>query len=180
MQQDIIEFRKIIEHRLDENWKSFTLLFNMNHYGNCISIMCQELDQMIAILFLLNRNEVERKHLINLSTNNHKWYFLDYETKKNYINEKDLINFADTLIGWDKSIYEFGLSFNKLSINFNYLMKDPIVGMSESDKSKIYTYIKTYHSYEFPVQFGLKELVPLLKEVFTIITAKIGAYLEKL
>jgi hypothetical protein len=180
MQQDIIEFRKIIEHRLDENWKSFKLLFSMNHYGNCISIMCQELDQMISLLFLLNRSEVERKHLINLSANNHKWYFLDYDVKKKYINEKDIILFADTLEGWDKSIYEFGLSFNKLSINFNYLMKDPIKGMSDSEKNQIYTFIKDYHDNEFPKQFDQKELVPLLEEVFTIITKKIGAYLDKL
>jgi hypothetical protein len=180
MQHDLIEFKQMIRHRLDENWKSFNILLKMNHYGNCISIMCQELDQMIAILFLLNRNEAERKHLLNLSANSHRWYFQNNEDKKQYITEKDLFSFADTLEGWDKDIYEFGLSFNKLSINYNYLMKDPIIGMNDSDKKKIFTYINKYHDTNFPLKFKLMELVPLLEEVFYRITENIGIYLEKL
>jgi hypothetical protein len=180
MQQNIIEYKQLINHRLEENWKSFKILFNMKHYGNCISIMCQELDQMISILFILNRNEYEQNHLINLSANSHKWYFLDGENKKNYIVEKDLIEYADTFVGWEKSIYEFGLSFHKLSINYNYLLKDPILGMSDIEKKHISDYIKEYHDSNFNNEFGIQELVPFLENIFTSITQRIGTFLDKL
>ena len=180
MQDDRIEYKQLINHRLEENWKSFNLLFNMKHYGNCISILCQELDQMISILFVLNRNEYERNHLINLSANSHRWYFLDENNKKIYVVEKDLIAYADSLKGWEKSIYEFGLSFQKLSINFNYLLKDPIQGMSEMERKQISDYIQEYHDKSFPDTFGILELVPLLEKIFTSITQRIGSYLDKI
>jgi hypothetical protein len=180
MQLALVEYKKLINHRLEENWKSFKILFNMKHYGNCISIMCQELDQMISILFILNRNENDRNHLINLSANSHKWFFLDWDNKKQYIGEKEIIEFSDTLVDWEKRIYEFGLSFHKLSVNFNYLLKDPILGMSEMDKQHISDYIKEYHDSNFGNEFGIQELVPFLEIVFTSITQRIGTYLEKL
>jgi hypothetical protein len=114
------EYKKMINHRLEENIKSFKLLYGIKHYGNCISIMCQELDQIIRLLFLLNSSSNEKKQFINSSINNHKWYIVNSLNKKENITDEMLLKFTETLNGWDKSIYEFGFSFKSLSNNFNY------------------------------------------------------------
>ena len=180
MISEIVEYKKIISHRLDENWKSFKVLFGIQHYGNCISIMCQELDQIISLLFLLNRNKYEKEHLLKLSINSQKWYFKNNENKKEYITEKVLVDFADSLTGWEKSIYEFGLSFQSISTNFNYLLRDPVKSMGENERKQISNYIREYHKKDFNDDFTLDDLIPVLEEIFQRISNNLISYLDKI
>jgi hypothetical protein len=174
------EYKRIISQRLGENWKSFKILFGLKHYGNCISIMCQELDQIISLLFLLNRNQYEKEHLVRLSINSQKWFFLNGDNKKVYITEKEIINYADSLQGWEKGIYEFGLSFQCLSKNFNYLLRDPMKSMSENERRQISDYIKEYHNTVFNDNFSLDDLIPLLEDIFKTITSNLLIYMDKI
>ena len=174
------EYKKLISHRLKENMKSFKLLYEIQHYGNCISIMCQELDQVINLLFLLNSNKDDKKSFIYSSINNQKWYKTTKENNKVYITEEMIVRFAETLQGWDKSIYEFGLSFNSLSKSFNYGSRDPIKSMTEMDREKLYNYIKEYHNKEFPIHFSLNDLIPVLPLIINEISIKLKDYLDKI
>jgi hypothetical protein len=174
------EYKKLINHRLAENVKSFKLLFDIQHYGNCISIMCQELDQVISLLFLLNSNSDDKKLFINSSINSQKWYVLNRENKKEYITDEMLVKFAESLKGWDKSIYEFGLSFGSLSKNFNYGSRDPIKSMNDFERDKLYSYIKEYHNNDFKRDFSLNELIPVLPLIIEEISKKLKIYMEKI
>lgn len=173
-------YKKMIGHRLEENIKSFKLLFDIKHYGNCISIMCQELDQVVSLLFLLNSDKHNKKSFIQSSINSQKWYVISKENKREYVTEEMIVRFAETLSGWDKSIYEFGLSFSNLSKNFNYGSKDPIKSMNDGDREKLYAYIKEYHDKDFPSDFSLNELIPVLPLIIKEISDKLNLYLDRI
>jgi len=174
------EYKQLIEHRLKENIKSFELLFGLKHYGNCISILCQELDQIVRLLFLLNSRAEDRRLFMESSINSHKWFRMNSENKKELITEEILLKFTDTLNGWDRAVYEFGFAFNNLSSNFNYGSKDPIKSMSDVDRQNLYKYITEYHVKDFPREFTLGDLVPILPAIIKLISKNLLAYLEML
>ena len=100
--------------------------------------------------------------------------------KKDYITDEMLVKFADSLSGWDKSIYEFGLSFDSLSKNFNYGSRDPIKSMNDLERDQLYNYIKEYHNIEFKRDFSLNELIPVLPLIIEKISNKLKIYMEKI
>jgi hypothetical protein len=174
------EYKKLIFQRLYENRKSFDLLFGIKHYGNCISIMCQELDQVIKILFLLNSKKDDQKQFIESSINSQKWYIIGSNNKKEYVTDDVVIQYSETLVGWDKSIYEFGLAFGNIANTFNYGTRDPIKGIGENDKNKIYRYIIEYHNKDFPENYDLGNLIIELPTIFNKISNNLKSYLDKL
>jgi hypothetical protein len=174
------EYKMLIKHRLSENMKSFKILYDIKHYGNCVSIMCQELNQIMKLLFLLNSNPDDRKLFIHATVNSQKWYTLTRDNKKEYITDEMQIEYAKSLSGWDKSIYEFGLSFNNLSTNLNYGSKDPIKSMSEYDRGKLLSYIQEYHMEELPADFILDDIIPVLPLILEEISNKLQIYLRKI
>lgn len=170
----------MISNRLEENIKSFDLLYSLKHYGNCISIMCQELDQIVRILYLMNCGIDSKKQLISSSINNQKWHITHIDNQKEYITDEILVNFSKSLKGWDQSIIEFGYLFKSISVNYNYGLRDPIKSMSEPDRVAIYTYIKNYHVENFPMQFSTDDLIPILPMIMKLIGEKLNDYLNAL
>jgi hypothetical protein len=174
------EYIHLITHRLEENWKSFSILLKIKHYGNCISIMCQELDQIIRLLFLIKSRSYERKQLINLAINSQKWYLLGENNKKEYITDEILFKFTDSLKGWERSFYEFGFSFKHLSTNYNYLLKDPIINLKKIERERIYNYIKEYHVQDWPINYTLDDIIPVLPLIFEKLSQNLSLYLAQL
>jgi hypothetical protein len=174
------EYKNLITHRLEENWKSFKLLFDIKHYGNCISLMCQELDQYITVLFLLKQNMERRNHLISLSINSQKWYIVGSDNKKEYITDDVLLKFTDSLTGWERSIYEIGFIFKHLTVNSNYVLKNPILSLDHIERKQIRDYIFEYHTTELPEEYKIEELVPILPLVFERISDNIKIYIVNL
>jgi hypothetical protein len=174
------EYKNLITHRLEENWKSFKLLFDIKHYGNCISLMCQELDQFIIVLYLLKQDLYRRNHLIGLSINSQKWFIIGKDTKKEYINDDVLLNFANSLTGWERSIYEIGFIFKHLTVNSNYVLKNPILSLDEAERKLIHEYVFEYHTKELPKEYKIDDLVPILPLVFEKISDSLKSYMVNL
>ena len=172
------QFRRLISKRLEENWKSFTILYDINHYGNCISILCQELDQYIRLLYLMKQPKHIKDQLLSNSINDQKWHTIGNDNKKVFIVDKDIEDFAKGLKGWEFDIFEFRNVFYKVNSNFNYILKDPIKGLNDSERELIYKYIREYHDSNFGNDFTIKELVPLLPVIFGRISEKIKGYFE--
>jgi len=180
MISEMEEYKNLVTHRLDENLKSFNLLYGMKHYGNCISIMCQELDQIIRVLYLRNSSKIEQQQLMYCTITNHKWFIVNRENKKEYITDEVLLRFTKTLTGWDQNIYEFGFSFKNLTNNYNYGSRDPIKSMSAADRAKLEKYISEYHVHDFKKDFTLDDLIPVLPMIIDEISAKLKSYIEKI
>jgi hypothetical protein len=171
-----VEYNKLITHRLEENWRSFTILFDLKHYGNCISIMCQELDQYIKILFLLKQTKQIRDQLIHNSINDQKWSIINSDNKKEYITDQKLNEFAGNLVGWEARVFQFGCVFKNISNNFNYMLKDPIKSLDDSERALIHEYIREYHDSSFSKDYTITELVPILPMILKEISDSIRKY----
>ena len=170
------EYQKMIKQRLDENTKSFNILFELKNYCNCISIMCQELDQYIRLLYLVKQPAAIRDVFINNSINDKKWYSIGDDNKKAYITDKDINEFAKILTGWEAEVFEFRKVFKNLSLNINYMLRDPIKGLDDFERSVIYEYVKKYHDPEFSYKYTIKELIPELPLIFGKISDSIHEY----
>ena len=170
------EYRKLVIRRLEENHKSFDILFELKNYGNCISILCQELDQYIHMLYLLKQPQDIRDRYIANSINDQKWYSLSADNKKKYVTDEDIDNFAMTLNGWELGIFHFKKAFNDISKNFNYMLKDPIKGLDRCEKNVIFRYIKEYHDPSFSTEYTISEFIPKLPMVFKKVADSIHRY----
>jgi len=107
-----------------------------------------------------------KDQLLSNSINDQKWYIVGSDNKKVYIVDKDIEDFAKELKGWEFDIFEFRNVFYKVNNNFNYILKDPIKGLNDSERELIYKYVKEYHDPEFKNDYTIKELVPVLPIIF--------------
>jgi hypothetical protein len=142
--------------------------------------MCQELDQIMKLLFLLSKNKIEKGQFMEASIENHKWFVLNKENKKEYITDEDIVKYSESLSGWDKSIYEFGLAFSHLTNSFNYGSKDPIKSMNDLYRNMLYDYVKEYHDENFPKDFCLDDLIPILPMILDSISLHLQSYMKEL
>jgi len=166
------EYVKLVCQRLEENWKSFSILFSMKHYGNCISIMRQELEQSINVLFLIKQRNMDRDYLIDLAINNKKWHVI-VDAKKENITEEVLRKFSRSLDGWERKVYEFGFAFKSLSVNYNYMLKNPIVSLNEEERNSIHAYIEEYHDASFPHDFTIEDVIPIIPRIFAVLSERL-------
>lgn len=148
----------------------------MKHYGSCISLLCQELNQVVRVLYLLNIAPDERNRLIEFTLNDKKWYIAEANRKKKYITEETFSVFTNSFGGWEKAICEFGESFKTVSGSLTHPMKDPVTALQADERDKIHRYITSYHDRNFPANFTIDELTPMLPVVFDRIAESLRAY----
>lgn len=165
-----------MEHRLDDARKSFDILFGMKHYGSCISLLCQELNQVVRVRYLLNITPDERNRLIDFTLNDKKWYVAEANRKKKYLTDETFTAFAHSFDGWERAVCEFGESFKAISGSLNHPMKDPVAGLREDERDKIHRYIARYHDSNFPANFTIDELNPMLPMVFDRVAESLRKY----
>lgn len=165
-----------MEHRLEDARKSFDILYGMKHYGSCISLLCQELNQVVRVLYLLNTAPTERNRLIEFTLNDKKWYVAEEDRKKKYITDETFAAFANSFDGWEKAICEFGDSFRTVSSSLTHPTKDPVSALGSEERDKIHRYIASYHDGNFPENFTIEQLNPILPRVFDRIAERLREY----
>ena len=57
-------FCQLLRKRSEENKNSFEVLFRNRLYGNCFSVLRQELDSMVNVIYLLNETDLSLDDLI--------------------------------------------------------------------------------------------------------------------
>src|SRR5690554_1366354 len=123
MENNTQTFVETIRNRSNENKKSITLLLNNQLFGNCFSIIRQELDSMIRVIYLLNVIDLDqREKLINQTLIGQKWRIKNENGKTISITDRDMVELSNSLFGWTKSVYKFGCAFIHLSDFHNYLV----------------------------------------------------------
>jgi hypothetical protein len=92
--------------------------------GQMVSILRQELDSLVRVIFLLAQTDrAYRTKLIEASVSGKKW---TANGPRRQITDREMIDLADTLHGWTKSVYSFGCAFIHLSSLHDYRMRDPL------------------------------------------------------
>jgi hypothetical protein len=101
------KFIEIVKFRSAENSKSINLLFDNGIIGNCISILRQELDSFIRVIYLGKLGDMnERQRLMGLSINGQEWNELTINGKLRKITDRDMVNFANVLFGYISYVYK--------------------------------------------------------------------------
>jgi len=175
------KFCKILRNRSIENKKSFDVLFANKLYGNCFSVLRQELDSMVRVVYLLNISEIDKRNLLIQKTlNGDKWTFINHNNKVQNITDRDMVDISNELWGWTQNVYKFGCSFIHLSNFHNYLTEDPFMALSDTQKEDIINQINNYHSANLNLNSSLEEIIPYLPNIMEKITANFECNIRSL
>jgi len=167
------KFISIIRKRSEENENSLKLLYEKKLFGTAVSILRQELDSMVRVIFISNQSVEDRKNLVSLTLSNQKW-----KIKNRNITDKEMVELSKSLRGWVSYVYNFGCAFIHLSSCHNYEQDDPFLTLNECDKRNISLYMKQYHFYQGGLTF--EKIANYLPDVFNKIKSNLWLYLKDL
>ncbi len=177
---EIIEkFCNQVSLRTAENYSAFNLLVESECFGVAIGILRQELDSLIRVSYLWHEDiEInEGLKLMQDSLNGKKWEKLSVKGKKIKITDREMVELARHLGGWEKVIYDFGCNLIHLSNYHSYKECDPLVALSSDKKAEIVSYLRSYHCYPHSgLNFDL--LKPYLPKVIEKLKDNINYFLE--
>lgn len=169
------KFCNIARKRSEENKNAFKILYQSNLYGQTISVLRQEIDTLVRILFLLNQPVSVRTELINQTFEGKKW-----KIGKTQITDKVMVELADELNGWTRNVYKFGCGFIHLSNFHDYQNENIFDKLEEIDKKNIISYLNTYHGFGFEGELNTKSIIPYLPKIFDKIRGNLECYIEYL
>lgn len=181
MNRDLTIFLDQVKNRSIENKRAFRLLFESNLYGVAIGILRQELDSLIRLSYLwIPETSVEvAQSLVEKSVSGDKWKVVNHKGKEVKLTDRDMLNLASHLGGWEQTIYMFGCKLIHLSDYHLYLDKDPFETIPQSEKEEIIGYLLAYHNYP-KTDICFDDLVDYLPKVMDKLSDNVEFYIEEL
>jgi hypothetical protein len=167
--------------RSSENEKAFEILIENECYGVAAGLLRQELDTLIRIAYLCygNLDEYEVQRLLRDSVEGRRWKKINAKGKIIPVTDREMVNLAKEIGGWEGYVYDFGCKFIHLSDAHNYKFADPISSISEADRGIIIGYLKEKHEYPYN-ELTFELIKPFLSNVMKKITDNIGDLSEML
>lgn len=175
---ELTVFCRQIRSRSSDHRKAIYLLFQAEIYSQTISILRQELDSMVRVIYLLSVDDIEyRRKLIKDSVEGRQWRSKDGKKK---ITDKEMVDHANELQGWARSVYKFGCSFIHLSAFHDYNDRDPLGLIAEEEKEDIIRHIRSYHGGPFTRSPTIKDLYPYFPMIFDKVSGNLECYIKDL
>ena len=173
---NIEQFCKIVRQRSKENKQSVSLLSRTGLTGQVMSVLRQEIDSMVRVIFLLSKPIDERNHLINLTLTGKKWKLRNNAN----VTDKQMVELADTLNGWTESVYKFGCAFIHLSSFHDYAFNDPFENLEQDEIQSIKTHLNNYHGFPLTTELTMQSISFYLPMVFDKIEGNLECYIKNL
>ena len=171
-------FCRQVRARSNEHRKTIRLLYPARLSSQIVSVLRQELDSMIRVIYLLSiSNMVYRDELIRASVEGRQWTTKD---SKRRVTDRDMVNLANKLQGWTESVYRFGCAFVHLSSFHDYQERDPMDMISDDEKRAILEHMRHYHGGPSKPDPTFNDLVPYLPRVFEKIASNLEHYVQDL
>jgi hypothetical protein len=171
-------FVRQVRERSRENAESLRLLHSKSLHANVVSILRQELDSLVRVIFLLSQtNRAYRSALIADSVEGRPWTKKD---GKGRITDREMLDLSKDLFNWAKNVYEFGCAFIHLSSFHDYATRDPMESVSAAERSTITSYLNYYHLVHLGPNVKFSEILPYLPGVFDKISSNLECYLKDL
>lgn len=175
---DLEMFCRQVRARSYENAEAIALLHRGGVTSQVVSVLRQELDSMVRVIFLLSIDDMAyRERLIKDSVEGRRWKTKD--GKKN-ITDKEMVDLANTLHGWTASVYKFGCAFIHLSNLHDHNDRDPTDGLAAVEKADLLHYLRYYHGGPTEQDPKMRHIVPLLPSVFQKIASNLEWYIKSL
>ena len=146
-----------------------------------MSILRQEVDSMIRVIYLLSINDLKlRESLLSSTLEGKKWRVPNSNGKMKTVTDKDMVELSQKLHGWSKSVYKFGCSFIHLSDYHNYISQNPFESLPKEEQQNILKHLKYYHGGPFSDCPTMQELSLFLPQVLMKISDNLECYLKQL
>jgi hypothetical protein len=146
--------------------------------GQMVSILRQELDSLVRVIFLLAQDDRSyREQLVEASVQGARW---KKKGSNAHVTDRDMVILADKLHNWTKSVYAFGCAFIHLSNLHDYRTRDPLAQIPADERNAVLRHLRYYHggpAQELPT---FADVVPFLPRVFEKIADNLRCYVDSL
>jgi hypothetical protein len=170
-------FLRQVRSRSLEHQRAMELLVSARLAGQMVSVLRQELDSMVRVIYLLTQSPERRELLIDASVRGEKW---SQETSRAKVTDKEMVELAQALQGWTQSVYKFGCAFIHLSGLHDYNDRDPLSQLPVEERRDILEHCRYYHGGPAPTAEHFEDLVPYLPRALEKIAGNLESYLEAL
>ncbi|MES2874333.1 MAG: hypothetical protein V4708_11470 [Bacteroidota bacterium] len=171
------QFCRILRERSAEHLSAGRLIFANGLYGQVISILRQELDSMVRVIFLLNQDLSIRQHLIGQTLLNTKWTLPNSRTN---VSDRNMVDLANKLYGWTNSVYKLGCAFIHLSPLADYRNKNPFRQLSSIEIKYIKQHLHEYHNFPLTDDLSIATVSPYLLKVLDKVSDNLECYIVDL
>ncbi len=182
MNANIRTFCDMIRNRSEENRQaiqSFSRPYGV--LSPLLSILRQELDSMIRVIYLLAINDLtERQRLIDSTVQGERWKVRTTKGKWREVTDREMVDLSQRLQGWTKSVYKFGCAFVHLSDYHNHLAENPFDKLEASEKKDILSHMRNYHGGPCHNNPDMTELSFYVPQVFEKIASNLECYLKQI
>ena len=132
---------------------------------------------MVRVIYLLSQDVIRRSQLIEDSVAGRKWAQPDSHGS---VTDREMVDLAQSLQGWTKSVYRFGCAFIHLSALHDYNDRDPLLHLPEPERQDILDHCRHYHGGPLDARVTFAEVIPYLPRVFDKIAHNLESYLSQL
>ena len=173
---NILTFCRQVRARSAENRQATSAVRTLP--GQMVSILRQELDSLVRVVFLLSQSDrTYRTKLIEDSVAGRRW---NRRNSKHSVTDREMVELADTLHGWTKSVYSFGCAFIHLSSFHDHQVRDPLDQISVEERDAILAHLRYYHGGPPGPSPRFADVVPLMPRVFEKIADNLECYIKDL
>lgn len=173
---DLEAFCRQVRARSAENRQAMMAVRHLP--GQMVSILRQELDSLVRVIFLLAQEDREyRQHLIRDSVAGRRWR---HTGTNRPVTDREMVELTDTLHGWTESVYAFGCAFIHLSSFHDHQTRDPLDQVSDAERASILNHLRYYHGGPTGTSPRFSDVVPFLPKVLTKIAGNLECYLKSL
>jgi len=171
----------LIQKRSEENKNALNLLVSQRLFGACISILRQELDSFIRVMYLGRLSDTsERERLMNQTLSGEKWTVLTTNSKWKQVTDKNMVEKANELKGYIHYVYKFGCGFIHLSDFHDYERTNPFDKLNDTEQTDIKYYLNQYHHFPIDCPLTVENVSRLIPDVFEKISANLTCYFGKI
>jgi hypothetical protein len=181
MDPDTYAFCAMIRNRSGENRRAMHVLAPHRVISPAFSLLRQELDSMVRVIYLLHlADQTERQRLIKSTLQGERWKLPTPNGKFRDVTDREMVDNAQRLQGWTQSVYKFGCAFVHLSDFHNYFAQNPFQKLPEAEREDILTHMRRYHGGPSHDDPEMSEIAEYLPRVFDKIADNLNSYLEQL
>jgi hypothetical protein len=170
-------FLRQVRSRSEEHQRAMNVLASEGLAGQMVAVLRQELDSMVRVIYLLTQDIERRSILIEASVRGEKW---NQHNSRASVTDKEMVDLAQNLQGWTRSVYKFGCAFIHLSGLHDYNDRDPLKQLPLQEREDILEHCRNYHGGPHDNNAKFSELIPYLPRVLEKIAGNLECYLNYL
>ncbi len=146
-----------------------------------MSILRQELDSLVRVLYLLTIPDIEeRKRLMACTVNGERWKTKNPKGKHVTVTDAMMVEASKQFEGWASSVYKFGCAFIHLSNFHGYNDSNPLETLTDQEKLDVLNHMRHYHHGPESDNPTFKDLARYFPGVFDKIKSNLESYLDDL